>query len=158
MLLQGEHGDHGVVVPDYQATAVQQETVQLCPQAVKRHVLRTALCELSCTASLNPRGLWASCIVLGFGWDTQLDFVWAVQLLCLLLNRVAVESSLFGLNCPLPKMKMQQISSLRLACSISHSFLTGKVTLTSCWFVAFAFSFSLCLLFLAQGEPVALLH
>lgn len=41
MLLQGEHGDHSVVVPDYQATAVQQETVQLCPQAVKRHVLRT---------------------------------------------------------------------------------------------------------------------
>lgn len=40
-----------VGVPDYQATAVQQKTVQCGPQAVKRHILGTALHELSCTAS-----------------------------------------------------------------------------------------------------------
>lgn len=57
---------------------------------------------LSCSsvgcANLNPKKLWASCLLLGFRWDTWLGFVWAVQLLCtrcLLPIRVTVESRMF---------------------------------------------------------------
>lgn len=61
----------------------------------------------------------------------------------------------FSLNRQLPRMNTQQILSLSLTFSMSHSFPTGKVISTSCWFVTFAFP---CSLLSAQESPIALLH
>lgn len=75
---------------------MQQDKEQLCPQAARRQGLGTALQESSCAApalswgsypamvlDVLIQGCEALSLVLGFRWDSWLDFFWAVQLFAL---------------------------------------------------------------------------